>query len=138
MVEFATTGCQLLTGTASAARRVMRVPTGGVPDWFDEELEATVSLAPSKAACSLQNSSEMALRFVGSARFIKNLYETAPTTARKRNFAKAAAFEPLSIVTASSPNRRTSITYGCLNNVGVAVGMLVGTPVSPGANGARV
>jgi hypothetical protein len=89
----------------------------------------------------------MALRFIGGARFIQNLYETAPATALKRNVARAAAFIPRSIVSDSSPNRRTSMTCGYLNTVGVAVGTLVvgdmvglllGVAVSPGANGTLV
>jgi hypothetical protein len=95
-----------------------------------------VSLA--EAACSFQNSSDIALRFVGNARFIQNLYETAPRTALKRNVALAAAFEPGSIVTDPLPNRRTSMVHWCLNTVGVDVGALVGAAVSPGTNGARV
>ena len=105
-------------------------------DW-SEKLKVPVSLA-SKAACWFQNWSDIALRFAGNARFIQNLYETAPGTGLKRNVARAAAFAPRSIVTDSSLNRRMSSFSGCLNTVGVAVGTLVGAAVSPGANGARV
>jgi hypothetical protein len=108
-----------------------------VPAEWSEKLKVPVSLA-SEAACWFQNSSDIALRFVGSARFIQNLYETASGTGLKRNVARAAAFAPRSIVTDSSLNRRMSSFSGCLNTVGVAVGTLVGAAVSPGANGARV
>ena len=60
----------------------------------------------------------------------------APGTARNWNLATAADFVPRSIVT--SPERLTSIRYGCFNTVGVAVGTLVGCAVSPGATGAQV
>ena len=52
----------------------------------------------------------------------------APGTARNWNLATAADFVPRWIVT--SPERLTSIRYGCFNTVGVAV--------SPGANGAQL
>jgi hypothetical protein len=139
-VEFITAGCQFSIGTASfTPRRLGDAPRGEpiVPADWSEKLKATVSLA-SEAACWDQNSSEIALRFVGNACFIQSLYPSAPGTALKRNVARAAAFEPRSIVTASSPNRRTSMRYGCLYIVGVAVGTLVGAAVSPGANGAPV
>ena len=100
-------------------------------------MKLAVPLA-SEAACAFQNSSEIALRFAGDARFIQNLYPIARGTALKRNVAQAAAFEPRLIVTFSLPDRRMSMRYGCLNTVGVAVGMLVGAAFSPGANGARV
>ena len=108
-----------------------------IPAGWVVKFEVAVSLV-SEVPSSLQNSSDIALRFVGSARFIQNLYATAPSTGLKRNCARAAAFAPRSIVTEFVSNRRTSMTFGCLNTVGVAVGMPVGAAVSPGANGARV
>ena len=60
----------------------------------------------------------------------------APGTARNGKRATAADFVPRSIVT--SPERLTSMRYGCFNTVGFAVGTLVGCAVSPGATGAQV
>jgi hypothetical protein len=80
----------------------------------------------------------MAVRFDANAVFIRKRYEMAPETARNWNLATAADFVPRSIVT--SPERWTSMRYGCFNTVGVAVGtpvlvgILVGCAVSVGAN----
>jgi hypothetical protein len=109
------------------------MPTASVVDWSEELLFSLLL----DCGSSLQYTSDMALSFVGGAIFIRNLYDFAPAKAGNRNVANAADLQPRLITTLLSPCLRTSMTYGCLNMVGVAVGMLDGDRVSPGANGAR-